>query len=69
MHVDNLFEDILGTYPVMDDLKVQGKMELEHNIDVLDTCETAYRSGLRFNPTKVVVKADESCVFQKCVWT
>ena len=51
--VDNLFKGIPGTYPVVDDLKVQGNMELEDDINVLETYETAYRSGLRFNPSKV----------------
>ena len=52
-HVDNLSEGYLGTYLVLDGLKVQRKTELDHDIDVLETCKTAYRSGLRFNPVSV----------------
>ena len=63
LHVDNLFESILGTYPVIGDLKVQGNTELEHEIDVLETHETAYSSGLRFNPSKCVIKADKIVYF------
>ena len=43
--VDGLFEGIPGTYLVMDDLKVQGKTEVEHDINVLETCEVAFQNG------------------------
>ena len=39
LHVVSFSEGVPDTYPVMDDLKVQGKTKLEHDIDVLQTYE------------------------------
>ena len=47
-----LFQGIQGTFPVADDIKVQGATELEHDIDILETCHCAKQVGLVFNMDK-----------------
>ena len=39
--VDNLLEGIPGTFPVVDDITVQGTTELEHDTDILEICDCA----------------------------
>ena len=49
--VDSLFKGISGTFPVADDIKVQGATELEHDIDILENCDHEKQVGLVFYPT------------------
>ena len=46
--------------PVADDIKVQGTTELEHDIDILETCDHAKQVGLVFNLDKCSIKQKEN---------
>ena len=46
-------------FPMVDDLKVHGAIEQEHDIKLLETSKAAFRAGLRFNPQKCHRKQPE----------
>ena len=61
--VDKLFEVIPGTFPIIDDNKIQATTEEEHDIDALESCEVALKKGLHFNAVKCNIKQSEVMYF------
>ena len=66
--MDRIFDGILGTFPKVNDLKVQGinRMRTRHQ-PLLETCETAIKAGLRFSPQKCHVKQSEIVYFSNVI--
>ena len=50
--MDKAVGGIPGTFPCVDDVKVQGSTEERHNLHLLETVYRASKAGLKFNPEK-----------------
>ena len=58
--MDAILSGIPGTFPCVDDVKVQGSSEEHHDIHLLETVERAQQAGLKFNPDKCNIKKRET---------
>ena len=54
--MDRALAGIPGTFPCIDDVKVQGSTAERHDIHLLETVEAATKAGLKFNPKKCCIK-------------
>ena len=55
-HMDRVLQDIPGTFPCSDDVKIQGSTEERHDLHLLETVSKAHQAGLKFNPDKCSIK-------------